>query len=59
MKLNQTKKIGLRIWHDLNLKIQKEVISLMLEFQAMILNNATNNTDVKLSLFILSPDLLS
>lgn len=58
MKLNQMKKIGLRIWHDLNLKIQKEVISLMLEFQAMVLNNATN-TDVKLSLFILSPDLLS
>ena len=58
MKLNQMKKNGLRIWHDLNLKIQKEVISLMLEFQAMVLNNATN-TDVKLSLFILSPDLLS
>ena len=58
MKLNQMKKIGLRIWHDLNLKIQKEVISLMLEFLAMVLNNATN-TDVKLSLFILSPDLLS
>ena len=58
MKLNQLKKIGLRIWHDLNLKIQKEVISLMLEFLAMVLNNATN-TDVKLSLFILSPDLLS
>ena len=58
MKLNQMKKIGLRIWHDLNLKIQKEVISLMLEFQAMVLNNATN-TDVKLSLFILSPGLLS